>query len=220
MKTDLSSPRRLVLARCSRSWAMTPTRKSTRTTLTATRAFTVAITALTGILFGLAPAMRAGALRVSTTVRAQVGSADRSRPRLGRLLIVLQVAVSLVLLVSAALFLRTLRNLHTVETGFDTTNVLLFRVKPQSNGYTDATIGPLYDRMIDRLRGVPGVTGVALSRQPYRQVDAIDGTPNPVFDRWLDQLRHRERCQRRVCGFRKFWRLNSGNSGRLINHCM
>jgi predicted permease len=128
--------------------------------------FTVVISALTGMLFGLAPAMRAGASRVSPTVRAQVGSADRSRPRLGRLLIVLQVAVSLVLLVSAALFLRTLHNLHTVETGFDTTNMLLFRVKPQSNGYTDATIGPLYDRMIDRLHSIAGVTGVALSRHP------------------------------------------------------
>ena len=142
--------------------------------------FTVVISALTGILFGLAPALRAGALRVLPTVRAQIGSADRSRPRFGRLLIILQVAVSLVLLVSAALFLRTLRNLHTVETGFDTGNVLLFRVKPQSSGYTDATIGPLYDRMLHRLRGVPGVTGVALSRHP------LLGFSHRVQTLWLE----------------------------------
>jgi predicted permease len=127
--------------------------------------FTVAISTLTGMLFGLAPALRAGAQRASLTVRAQIGHAG-NRMRLGQLLMVLQVAVSLVLLVSAALFLRTLRNLQTVETGFDTRNMLLFRVKPQANGYTDATIGPLYDRMIERLGGIPGVTGVSLSRHP------------------------------------------------------
>jgi len=129
-------------------------------------AFTVLISTVTGILFGLAPAMRVGALRLSPGVRGNAAHADTSRIRLGRLLIVMQVAVSLVLLVSAALFMRTLRNLHTVETGFDTNNVLLFRVKPQANGYTNATIGPLYDRLLERLNAIPGVTGVALSRHP------------------------------------------------------
>ena len=66
----------------------------------------------------------------------------------------------------SSLFLRTLRNLHAVDTGFATSNVLLFRVKPQSNGYTNATIGPLYDRLIERIGSSPGVTGVALSRHP------------------------------------------------------
>src|SRR5262249_40423145 len=109
---------------------------------------------------------RVGALRLASTVRMHVGDADGSRMGVGRTLIVLQVAVSLVLVVSAVLFMRTLRNLHTVETGFDTKNVLIFRVKPHANGYTNATIGPLYDRMIERLGSIPGVTGVALSRHP------------------------------------------------------
>jgi len=128
-------------------------------------AFTVGISALTGILFGLAPAMRAGATRLLPTVKTQIGVVHR-RALLARLLIVAQVAASLVLLVAAALFLRTLRNLHTVETGFDTNNLLLFRVRPESNGYSAATVGPLYDRMIERLNSIPGVKSVSLSRHP------------------------------------------------------
>ena len=128
--------------------------------------FTVLITTLTGLLFGLVPAIRVGAVRLAPGARGSVANADAGRMRLGRLLIVTQVAVSLVLLVSGALFARTLRNLHTVETGFDSANVLLFRVKPESNGYTNATVGALYDRLIERLNTIPGVTGVALSRHP------------------------------------------------------
>ena len=129
-------------------------------------AFTFAISALTGILFGLAPAMRAGGTQLAPGVKLQIGNAGRTRALAGRLLIVAQVAVSLVLLVSATLFLRTLRNLHMVETGFNVKNVLLFRVKPETNGYTSATVGPLYDRMIERIGSIPGVTGVSLSRHP------------------------------------------------------
>ena len=129
-------------------------------------AFTFGISALTGILFGLAPAMRAGRTQLAPGVKAQIGNAGRTRTLAGRLLIIAQVAVSLVLLVAATLFLRTLRNLHMVETGFNVKNVLLFRVKPETNGYTSTTVGPLYDRMIERIAGIPGVTAVSLSRHP------------------------------------------------------
>src|SRR4051812_27541298 len=74
--------------------------------------FTVVISTLTGMLFGLAPAIRVGPLRLVPDVRGHVAHADTSRMRLGRLIIAMQVAVSLVLPVSAVLFVRTLRNLH------------------------------------------------------------------------------------------------------------
>jgi predicted permease len=81
-------------------------------------------------------------------------------------LIVAQVSISLVLLVGAGLFLRTLHNLHSVDAGFDRNNLLLFRMKPEANGYTPANIGPLYDRLIKRVGSIQGVQGVSLSRHP------------------------------------------------------
>lgn len=138
--------------------------------------FTILISTLTGLLFGLVPAIRVGAVSLTSGARGSVAATDASRMRFGRLLIVVQVAASLVLLVSGALFTRTLRNLHMVETGFDSANVLLFRVKPQATGYTDATVGPLYDRLIERLNTIPGVTGVALSRHPLLSFSHRVGT--------------------------------------------
>lgn len=126
--------------------------------------FTVGISALTGILFGLAPAFRAGGTQLSPTVKIQIGNARRTLA--GRFLIVSQVAISLVLLVGAGLFVRTLRNLNSVDTGFNRGNLLLFRVKPEANGYTDENTGPLYEQMIERLSGIPGVEGASLSRHP------------------------------------------------------
>ena len=126
--------------------------------------FAVAISVLTGILFGVAPAMRAGSTRLAPGVKVQIGHAGRSRAMTGRLLIVAQVAVSLVLLVAAGLFLRTLRNLRRVDTGFKTDNLLLFRVKPEANGYTAATVEALYQRLLETLSTIPGAQHVSLSR--------------------------------------------------------
>ncbi len=127
-------------------------------------AFTVGISALTGILFGLAPASRAGATQLATNVRTQIGNMGRAF--LGRALIVAQVAISVVLLVAAGLFVRTLHNILAVDPGFNRNNLLLFRVQPEANGYTNSTSGPLYDRIIERLSAIPGVENVSLSRQP------------------------------------------------------
>jgi predicted permease len=129
-------------------------------------AFVAGVSLLTGILFGIAPAVRAGRTQLAPSVKTQIGKARRSRTLAGRLLIVAQVAISLVLVVAAGLFLRTLRNLTRVDAGFDRNNLLLFRVKPQSNGYDDKTSGPLYERMMERFSSIPGVEGVSLSRHP------------------------------------------------------
>jgi predicted permease len=126
--------------------------------------FTAGISALTGILFGMAPAWRAGRCELTPNVKVQIGNAERTRA--GKVLIVSQVAISLVLLVGAGLFVRTLRNLGTVEAGFNRDHLLLFRVNAEANGYNDKTNGPLYDRMIESLNSIPGVEGAALSRHP------------------------------------------------------
>ena len=126
-------------------------------------AFTVGLSVLTAILFGLVPAFRAGSAQLAARVRTQI---PRTEQLAGRLFVIGQVAISIVLLVGAGLFAQTLRNLNYVDAGFNRKNLLLFRVNPEANGYTDKTTGPLYDRMLQRLGSVPGVQDAALSRQP------------------------------------------------------
>ena len=126
-------------------------------------AFVLAVTGLTGIVFGVAPAFRATGISVSTALKENSRSVVGSRSLLSRLLLVVQVAISLVLLVGAGLFLRTLQNLRQVGVGFNAQNLVLFRVSPQLNRYDDQRTRALYDEMLDRLRTVPGVRATTMS---------------------------------------------------------
>jgi predicted permease len=84
----------------------------------------------------------------------------------GKSLVVAQVALSLLLLIGAGLFLRTLRNLQHVSPGFNTENLLLFRVDPRLSGYQGDRLAQLYQRMFDRIEAVPGVRSVTFSPHP------------------------------------------------------
>src|SRR4051812_28982944 len=128
--------------------------------------FVFGVTGVTGIVFGIAPALRATAMNVSTTLKEGSRSVAGSTTFLGKSLLVAQVAISLVLLIAAGLFLRTLQNLRNVDVGFNTRNLVLFRVSPALNRYDEAHTFDLYQRMSDRLRAVPGVRAVALSNVP------------------------------------------------------
>jgi predicted permease len=126
-------------------------------------AFVLAITALTGVIFGIAPALRATGGDVSGALKQTGRSVVASRSLLGKSLLVAQVAISLVLLVGAGLFLRTLHNLRHVDVGFNPENLLLFRIQPQLNRYDQTRSFALYNRLLERLGAVPGVRGVALT---------------------------------------------------------
>jgi predicted permease len=124
--------------------------------------FSAGVAMVTALLFGLAPALRATRTTLSpVTTRTAAGHA--STP-LARALVAAQVGISLVLLVAAALFVGTLRNLQQEELGFNADHVLLFRIQPQLNGYTPADIATLYSRLIARIESVPGVRSATLSR--------------------------------------------------------
>ncbi len=99
--------------------------------------FVTLITAVTGILFGIAPAFRATSGDVSGVLKETSRSVVASRSLLSKSLLVVQVAISLVLLIGAGLFLRTLGNLRRVDVGFDPHNLVLFRVNPQLNRYDE-----------------------------------------------------------------------------------
>jgi predicted permease len=130
-------------------------------------AFTLAVSLLTGLLFGLAPSWRATrvdlAPALKDTGRRSSGSA---RSLLSKSLVVAQVALSLLLLIGAGLFLQTLRNLQHVAPGFTTQNLLLFRVDPRLSGYRSQRLADLYQRMFERIEAVPGVRSVTFSRHP------------------------------------------------------
>ena len=101
--------------------------------------FTFALSLITAVFFGLVPALRATRIDLTPTLKdTGRGSSVASRSLLSKSLVVAQVAMSLLLLISAGLFLRTLHNLQNVTLGFNSENLLLFSVDPNLLGYKDA----------------------------------------------------------------------------------
>jgi predicted permease len=126
-------------------------------------AFALGVSFLTALVFGTIPAWRAADVDPSRGLaqNARNSAASTTRFRLGKSLVVLQVAISLVLLVGAGLLVGTLANLRDFYPGFDRDKVLLFSVDPTVIGYKDVV--PLYERLLTRLRAVPGVRLASLS---------------------------------------------------------
>ncbi len=134
--------------------------------------FAISATILTGILFGVAPALHGTsvdltpALKDNTLAFQEGTSAARRWLHLGDALVVVQVGLSVVLLVGAGLLVRTLENLRDINPGFDTHNLLTFGIDPTSLGYKDSQIRNLYREMRSRLAAIPGVTSVSYSTFP------------------------------------------------------
>ena len=130
-------------------------------------AFTFGVAAFTAILFGLVPALRATRIDLSPVLKSGVsGSTTEAFHRrfpTARILVVAQVAVSLVLLVAAGLFVHSLERLSQVKLGFNSTRLILFRIRPLPAGYKDAAIPVLYQNLLDQFKAVPGVLGATLS---------------------------------------------------------
>src|SRR6185503_4936383 len=97
--------------------------------------FAAAITLLTALIFGTVPALRATRLDSASFMREGSGFSSHSRSRLSRWLLVTQVALSLVLLIAAGLFQRTLSNLWNVNLDFNPNNIVVFTVEPRLSGY-------------------------------------------------------------------------------------
>ena len=127
--------------------------------------FTFIVSVLTALLFGLMPAWRAARLNGTSTLmentRGHGGSGSRSR--LGKALIILQIAVSLVLTIGASLLVRSLENLKDFYPGFNKENVLLFSIDPGTIGYEGDRVIPVDKRLLDRINQVPGVRSATFS---------------------------------------------------------
>ena len=128
--------------------------------------FTLGLSLLTGIVFGLVPAFRATRLDLTSTLKDTGRSSSAiGRSLLSRSLIVAQISLSVLLLIGAGLLVRSLRNLQHVDAGFNANNILLFDVNPSLIGYKEEKLAALYRQMFARIEAVPGVQSVTFSRQ-------------------------------------------------------
>ncbi len=130
--------------------------------------FTAVISLVTGIFFGLAPALQAARVNLTPALKESSGGvtvlhARRGRLTIGNALVVVQVALAVVVLTGAGLLVRTLQNLKNVNPGFDTRNVLLFSIDPTLSKYEDARIQTLYATLQERLSALPGVISASYS---------------------------------------------------------
>jgi predicted permease len=127
-------------------------------------AFTAAVTLLTGFAFGLAPAWRASRTDVAETLRGGATRRGSSRrTSAGKVLVAGQAALSLLLLAGAGLFVQTLRNLTSLDPGFDHDHGLNAAIDPLGAGYREAELPALYDRLTRGLESLPGVRSASVS---------------------------------------------------------
>jgi predicted permease len=128
-------------------------------------AFTLGVTVLTTVLFGLVPALQGSKADVAPTLKDQAGSVlSGGNVLLRKSLVTVQVALSLLLLIAAGLFMRTLANLRAVGPGFEAERLIGFNLDPSLNGYTPERTKIFYRQLTDDLRTIPGVQAVALAR--------------------------------------------------------
>jgi predicted permease len=135
-------------------------------------AFTAGIAILTGIVFGLAPAIRGSDISLTSSLKSGDGGLSgehQGRHRqvtLGGVLVAVQMALAIVVLVTAGLLVKTLTNLKSVDPGFNTHNLLLFGVDPRLAGYKGSRVDDLYRDLQQNFSALPGVTSATYSWRP------------------------------------------------------
>jgi predicted permease len=130
-----------------------------------TLTFTFIASLATVLLCGLAPAL--SATRVDAGTSLKQATAGRARGTLSSLLVVVQVALSLLLLMGAGLMVQTLRNLRALDLGFAAGSVIQVRIMPESSGYTPQQLPELSHRLTERLSGIPGVASVTMAHSGF-----------------------------------------------------
>jgi predicted permease len=121
------------------------------------------VSAVAALLFSAVPALRTAPGRIAPALKGVAVGANTPRFNAGSILMAAQVAISLPLLVGAALFLRTIHNLAAVDLGFNPARLLMFRVDPSLNGYDVNHVERLYGQLLERLKSIPGVDSATLT---------------------------------------------------------
>jgi predicted permease len=140
-------------------------------------AFTMAISALSGLLFGVGPAWQATRAIVNAGLKDSAGTATRrSKGFAGKTLVIVQVSLCMLLLVGAGLFVRTLANLNSIDTGFRPKGILLFAISPPKQRYPAPKNVEVLHQIEESIASLPGVKSVALSADPLlAQTASNDG---------------------------------------------
>ena len=127
--------------------------------------FALAISVLTGLIFGSIPALRVSSVSLTPALAGSGRqlAGDRPKHRLSKALVAVQVGISCVLLIVAGLFVQTLRNLENEAVGYNAEGVLQFSIDPTLNGYGGPELVSLYDELMRRVRAVPGVESATVS---------------------------------------------------------
>ena len=125
--------------------------------------FAFALSLVTGVLFGLAPALMAARTQPAEALRSNARTTAHGASFLQRALVVLQAALSLVLLVAAGLFAQSLNKAENVDMKLDATNRYIAHINPQAAGYKNTEVEPLYQAIVDRFHAIPGVLKVGLA---------------------------------------------------------
>ncbi|HEX7051176.1 MAG TPA: ABC transporter permease [Longimicrobiales bacterium] len=128
--------------------------------------FAAALSIGTGLLFGIFPALHGTRPDLITTIRGNAGhpAGARAAARFRTWLVTAQVALSMALLISAGLFIRSLMNVSRIDLGLQTDQLVTFGISPVLNGYDPARSRALFERVEEELAAIPGVTGVAAAR--------------------------------------------------------
>jgi predicted permease len=130
--------------------------------------FAGVLSIVTGLLFGIFPALHSTRPDLVSTIKSQAGqpSGAKAAARFRTTLVTVQIALSMALLIAAGLFIRSLMNVSRVDLGVNVDNVITFGVSPHLNGYDVPRAHAFFERLEDELSAVPGVTGVAASMVP------------------------------------------------------
>ena len=128
--------------------------------------FVVAVMLLTSLAFGLFPAVRGSRAEITLSLKDRSSAVSAGSISLRRMLVGIQMSLSLLLLFGAGLFVRTLRNLENQGPGFPTDHLLRFSIDPSLNGYSDEETKSFYERLNVNLQTMPGVTSVGFSALP------------------------------------------------------
>ncbi|MFZ3343170.1 MAG: ABC transporter permease [Terriglobales bacterium] len=138
-------------------------------------AFNCAVALFASVVFSLAPAMQFYRPDLAPSLKQQGMTARSSPLRFRRISVAVQIGLSLMLLVGAGLFVRTLHNLKSLNAGFPTDHLLTFGVDPRLAGYEPARTFALYQRIFETLKGLPGVRSVAATNDPELAGDTETG---------------------------------------------
>ncbi len=138
-------------------------------------AFAVAAALATGVIFGLGPALQGARRDITDRLKAESAGAGRRRSRLGPVLVAGQLALSLVLLVAAGLFVRAVERGEAIDPGIDRHGVTTVQLEPESWGYDERAATAFHAALRDRMAAAPGVTGVAFAtRLPLMLSSSFD----------------------------------------------